>query len=230
MKEVLEASAYFGFALSLLCYQIGLWVKKKVSWPIANPLLVGVILAIGILVIFDIDYDTYYNGAKYINIFLTPATVCLAIPLYRQIAYLRKYPKAIFGGVGVGVLMSLGSNFLMSLAFGLTHEQYATLLPKAITTAIGMGLSEKIGGISSITVTCIFVCGLTGNMIAEPTLRLFHIEEPVAKGLAIGTSSHALGTAKAIELGQVEGAMSSLSIVVAGIMTVIAAQFFANFL
>lgn len=230
MKEILTQSVFFGAALTMICYQIGVLVKKKVKIAVANPLLVAVVLIVAVLLAGGIDYEIYHNGAKYISFFLTPATVSLAIPLYRQLSLLKKYPKAIFGGIASGVLTTMVSIFLMSLAFGLNHEQYVTLLPKSITTAIGMGVSEKMGGIVTITVVAISITGILGNVAAEAILRVFKIEEPIAKGLAIGTASHALGTTKAIEIGEVEGAMSSLSIVVAGIMTVLSVSVFANFI
>lgn len=230
MKEILTESLYFGVVISLLCYQIGLWIKKKTNFALANPLLIAVIMIVTFLITFDIDYDTYNNGAKYISYFLTPATVSLAIPLYRQLVLLKKYPKAIFGGIAAGVMTAMVSIFLMSLIFGLNNEQYVTLLPKSITTAIGMGVSDKMGGISTITVVAISVTGIFGNIMTDTILKWAKITDPIAKGLAIGTAAHAMGTAKAMELGEVEGAMSSLSIVVAGIMTVLTISVFANFI
>lgn len=228
MNEMLTNSVFFGVALSLVAYQIGMLIKKKVKTAIANPLLIAVLLVVVVLLAFKIDYDTYYNGAKYISYFLTPATISLAIPLYRQMELLKKYPKAIFGGIAAGVLTAMVSIFLLSLAFGLTHEEYVTLLPKSVTTAIGMGVSEKMGGMVTITVVAIIITGMLGNIAAEAVCKICKIEEPIAKGLAIGTSAHALGTSKAMEMGEIEGAMSSLSIVVAGIMTVVAASVFAK--
>lgn len=227
MKEMLANSAYFAVVLTLICYQIGLFVKKKVRFSIANPLLIAALLIICVLLALGIDYESYKKSVNVISFFLTPATVCLAIPLYRQLELLKKYPKAILGGIGAGVLTAMISIYLLSLVFGLTHAQYVTLLPKSITTAIGMGVSEKMGGIVTITVVSISITGIFGNVIAEAFLRLLKIEEPIAKGVAIGTASHALGTAKAMEIGEIEGAMSSLSIVVTGILTVIAVSFFA---
>ncbi len=228
MREALTQSVFFGVVLSFLCYEIGLWCKKKVKIAIANPLLIAVLIIVGVLLLFDIDYETYQKGASYISMLLTPATVSLAIPLYRKMVLLKKYPKAIFGGIAAGVMTAMVSIFLLSLAFGLSHEQYVTLLPKSITTAIGMGVSEKMGGIVTITVVAISITGILGNICAETVCRMFKIEEPIAKGLAIGTSSHAMGTARALEMGEIEGAMSSLSIVVAGIMTVLSVSVFAN--
>ena len=173
-------------------------------------------------------FRSYNEGAKYISYLLTPATVCLAVPLYQQLALLRKNLKAVAGGITAGVLASLVSVFVLAKLFSLTHEQYVTLLPKSITTAIGMGVSEELGGISTITVAVIIITGILGNVIAESVCRIFRIEEPIAKGLALGTASHAIGTAKAMELGEVEGAMSSLAIAVAGLMTVVGASLFAS--
>ena len=228
MNEMLTGSAFFGMFLTLACYQVGVLVKKKVKIALATPLLVAVVLIIGILLVFHIDYENYNNGAKYVSYFLTPATVSLAVPLYRRMALLKEHPVAIFGGIAAGVLTAMTSIFLMSLAFGLTHEQYVTILPKSITTAIGMGVSGKIGGIPALTVISISITGVFGTVFAEAICKLLGIREPIAKGLAIGTSAHALGTSKAMEIGEIEGAMSSLSIVVAGIMTVLAVQVFAR--
>lgn len=230
MKDMLTQSAFFGVVISLLCFEVGLFLKKKTGLAIANPLLVAVLMIVAFLLLFDIDYEVYASGAKYIDFFLTPATVSLAVPLYRKLSLLKKHPKAIFGGIAAGVLTAMVSIFLMSLAFGLTHEQYVTLLPKSITTAIGMGVSEKMGGIVTITIVAIAISGIGGNIIAEFVCKVFRITEPIARGLAIGTASHAMGTAKAMELGEVEGAMSSLSIVVAGIMTVVSVSVFAMFI
>ncbi len=227
MQELLSGSVYFAVVLTLVCFQIGIWFKKKTGWAVATPLLTATIIIVGVLLLLDIPYESYKEGTKVINFFLTPATVCLAIPLYRQLALLKKYPKAIFGGIIAGVLTTMVSIFVMSLAFGLTHQQYVTLLPKSITTAIGMGISEKMGGIVTITVVSISITGILGNVIAESFLKILKIEEPIAKGLAIGTASHALGTTKAMEMGEIEGAMSSLSIVVTGVLTVIAISVFA---
>lgn len=227
MKEMLTGSVYFGVVLTLICYEIGLVIKRKTKLSLANPLLIASILIIGVLLILDIDYEVYKAAVQPISFLLTPATVCLAIPLYRQLELLKKYPVAILGGITSGVLTTMVSIWLMSLAFGLTHEQYVTLLPKSITTAIGMGISDKMGGIVTITIVSICITGILGNVMAELWLKWMKIEEPIAKGLAIGTASHALGTTKAMEIGEIEGAMSSLSVVVTGILTVIAIQIFA---
>ena len=230
MKEMLTGSAFFGVFISLLGYEVGLFLKKKLKNPIFNPLLISIIFVIAALLILDIDYDTYNEGAKYISYLLTPATVCLAVPLYEQLSLLKKNWKAIIIGITSGVITSLTSVFVLALAFGLTHEEYVTLLPKSITTAIGMELSRELGGIVTISVAVIVVTGIFGNVIAELVCKLFRIKEPVAKGVAIGTASHAVGTAKAMEMGQEEGAMSSLAIAVAGILTAVLISIFAQFI
>lgn len=230
MSEFLQLSVFWGALISLAAYELGLILKKKFKLAIFNPLLIAIICVMGILVIFHVDYDSYYEGGKYISYLLTPATVCLAVPLYEQLTLLKKNLKAVVAGILSGVLASLVSVFLLAKLFGLSHEEYVTLLPKSITTAIGMGISEELGGIVTITVAVIIITGVLGNMIGEVVCRVFGIYEPVAKGLALGTSAHAIGTSKAMELGQVEGAMSSLAIAVAGLLTVIAASFFAQLL
>lgn len=230
MKELLSDSVFFGVLVSVMTYELGVFLKNKFRLAIFNPLLISILAVMGILVAFRIDYDAYYEGAKYLSYLLTPATVCLAVPLYEQIELLKKNVKAIAGGILAGVLTSLVCILAFALLYDFNHEQYVTLLPKSITTAIGMGVSEELGGMVTITVAVIILTGVLGNMIAETVCKLFRIEEPVAKGIAIGSASHAIGTAKAMELGEIEGAMSSLSIAVAGLVTVVGASIFANFI
>ncbi|MBH1940425.1 LrgB family protein [Mobilitalea sibirica] len=230
MKDLISNSIYFGFLISIIGYEIGLLLKKKFKKAFFNPLLVSIIFIISFLLIFQIDYESYYNGAKYLSYLLTPATVCLSIPLYQQLTLLKNNYKAILGGIFSGVLTSLTSILILSKMFALTQEQYITLLPKSITTAIGIGVSEELGGIVTLTVATIILTGILGNILAETICKIFRIQEPVAKGVAIGTSSHAIGTAKAMEIGEIEGAMSSLAIAVAGLITVVAASIYANFI
>ena len=228
MIEFIENSVFFGTFVSLGAYEIGLLMKRKFKLAIFNPLLISIFCVMGILMVLGVDYESYEEGGKYIRYLLTPATVCLAVPLYQQLHLLKKNIKAIAAGIVSGVLASLVSVLLLAKLFGLSHEEYVTLLPKSITTAIGMGVSEELGGIVTITVAVIIITGVLGNVIADAVYKIAKIEEPVAKGLALGTSAHAIGTAKAMELGEVEGAMSSLAIAVAGLLTVIAASVFAG--
>lgn len=202
MSSFLESSAFFGVAVSLVAYGLGCLLQKKWQCPLFNPLLISIIITIALL----------------------------AIPLYEKLDLLKQNKAAILLGIASGVLTTLLCVLAMGLIFGLNHAEYVTLLPKSITTAIGMGVSEELGGYVTLTVAVIIITGLMGNMFAPMVCRVFHITDPIAKGIAIGTSSHAVGTAKAMEMGQVEGAMSSLSIAVAGILTVVGASVFAQFI
>lgn len=229
MHDFFTNSVFAAVVISLLGYELGSFLKKKMGLAILNPLLVAVVVVIGVLLLLHVDYAVYEERSQILNYMLTPSTVALAVPLYRQFSLLKKHGLAIAAGVLAGVLTSLVSTLLLAMLFRLTHEEYVTLLPKSITTAIGMGMSEEMGGIVTITVAVIVVTGIVGNIIGEWVCRLFHIREKIAVGLALGTSAHVIGTAKAMELGEVEGAMSSLAIVLAGVMTVVGANVFALF-
>lgn len=230
MTELFQNSVFFGVLISILSYQFGTMLKHKFKSGLCNPMLIAITITIAVLLLCDISYDTYSEGAKYLTYLLTPATVCLAIPLYEQLEILKKNWKAIMIGIISGVLTSLLSILAMALLFHFNHEEYVTMLPKSITTAIGMGVSEELGGYVSITVAVIAITGVTGNILAEWICKLSRITEPIAKGIAIGSASHAMGTAKAMELGKVEGAMSSLSIVISGMITVLGAMLFSQFI
>ena len=221
MDNLFQTSLFAGVTVSLVAYLIGMLLKKKFKLAILNPLLISIVLTIIVLVVADVDYDTYNKGASYLSWFLTPATVCLAIPLYEQWTLLKKNIAAVALGLTAGVITSLVTVLVLSVLMGLSHEDYVTLLPKSITTAIGMGVSEELA--------VIVVTGVLGNILGEFVCKIFRITEPISKGLALGASSHAIGTAKAIEMGEIEGAMSSLAIAVAGILTVVFASVFANF-
>lgn len=230
MKEAIVNSAFFGTFISVLAYIAGVYLRRRMGLRLANPLLIAILLTIGALTAMRIDYDSYYASAKYLNWLLTPATVSLAIPLYQQLKLLRDNLKAILLGVFAGVLASLSCVLALSLLFGLNHAQYVTLLPKSVTTAIGVAVAEELGGYASIAAVVIILTGVLGNIFAEGYLRLLGVREPVAKGVAIGTASHAIGTSRAMEMGEIEGAMSSLAIVVTGLMTVVGASIFAQFI
>lgn len=228
MNDVIEESVFFGAVISLLCYGLGAVLHNKTKLAVLNPLLIAIIAVIIVLVIGDIGYDTYNSGAKYISYLLTPATVCLAVPLYEQTELLKKNLKAVAAGILSGVLTSLLCITVMAVIFGLSHEEFVTFLPKSITTAIGMGVSDELGGFVNLTVVVIIITGILGNVIGKFVCRIFKITEPIAVGIAYGSSAHAIGTAKAMEIGEVEGAMSSLSIVVSGVLTVIGASLFSH--
>lgn len=227
--DFLQDSVFFAVVLTLITYLIGLGLKKRFRLAIFNPLLVSAALMIVVMILFRIDYSVYEAGAKYINFFLTPSTVALAVPLYEQLEPLKKNWPAILLGILAGALTSAVCVLVLAVMFGFTHAQYVTLLPKSVTTAIGMGVSQELGGIVPITVAVIAITGVLGNMMADFLCRLFKITDPIAKGIGIGSSAHAMGTARAMEIGEVEGAMSSLSIVVSGVITVFIAALFAKF-
>lgn len=230
MKEFVSNSMFFGVTLSLAAYAVGIIAKRGLKLFIFNPLLVAIALTIAVLLVAGIEYDAYNNSAKYLSYLLTPATICLAIPLYEQYKLLKKNFTAIIVGIASGVLTSLTTIFLMALLFKLGHYEYITLLPKSITTAIGIGLSQELEGYVSITVAAIMITGLFGNIAGDIICKVCGIKHPVARGIAIGTSAHVMGTAKALQMGQIEGAMSSLSIAVAGCMTVAGAILYSTFI
>lgn len=230
MREMISESAYFGVLLTLGAYFIGETLRRRFHKAIFNPLLIGIALVMAVLLAMDVSYESYSRGAEIVSYLLTPATICLAVPLYEQMSLLKKNYRAVLAGIAAGVVTSMSCILALALLFGFDHTDYVTFLPKSITTAIGIGVSEELGGYVSVTVVVIVVTGVLGNIIAEQALRLMRITDPIAKGIAIGSAAHAVGTARAMEMGQTEGAMSSLSIVISGLLTVIGASFFAEVL
>lgn len=228
MMSILTNNILFGLVLSLIAFEMGLFIYKKTKFPLFNPLLIAIALVIGFLVIFDIDYDLYNIGAQFINMFLGPATVVLALPLYKQLKLLKKYLMPILIGIFVGSSVSITSVIFLSYIFGLDKVITISLLPKSVTTPIGIEISNQLGGLQPVTVLAIVLSGIIGAIIAPFLCKLFKIKNNVAIGLALGTSAHAIGTTKALELGDTEGAMSSLSIGLSGIMTVFLAPIFFN--
>ena len=227
MHEFLAESVYMGVMLTIGTYCIGIWLKKKTGWTLLNPLLVSIVLSICFLYATSTTYESYSEGASTISYLLTPATVCLAVPLYEQIEHLKRNYHAVTLGIVAGVLSSMLSILGMVLLLGMDHQAYVTMLPKSITTAIGMSVSEELGGNVPITIFLIIITGITGNICAEKFLSIIKVKHPIAKGISIGSASHVIGTAKAMEMGQTEGAMSSLYIVTSGILTVVMASLFA---
>lgn len=230
MENLILNSAASGVFISLAAYGIGTLVKRKWKSALANPLLIAIILVILFLKLSGVEYETYNASAKYLTYLLAPATVSLAIPMYEKMQLLKENYAAILTGILSGVLASLVCVLAMALVFHLSQAEYVTLLPKSVTTAIGMDIAKELGGHSEIAAAVIIITGVLGNMAAEPICRIFAIRHPVAKGIALGTSAHAIGTAKAMEMGETEGAMSSLAIVVAGVCTVVGATVFAGLL
>lgn len=221
-------STYFGVVLTIVAYLVGLVIKKKLRFAIFNPMLIAIVLIIVVLITLKIPYDTYFNSTTMINYLLTPSTICLAVPLYEKVEVLKGNLKAILIGISSGVITCMISVFLVGKIFSLSNEEFATFLPKSLTTAIGMAISEELNGIVAISVAVIMITGITGSIISDLVFKVFNIHEPVAKGLALGTASHVIGTVKATEYGKIESAVSSLSIAVTGLLTVIVAPIVAK--
>lgn len=223
MNEVFENSMFFGMALTIFAYWLAVKLRKRFDNTILNPLLISGLIIIITLLVFRIDYETYAYGARTISNLLTPATVCLAVPLYRQIQVLRKN----FAAVMIGIICGCGAHAAVMLAAAgfavLRRELLVSLLSKSVTTSIALGVTEEIGGITAVTILGVMVAGLFGAILGPRLFVLFKVEEPVSQGLAMGTASHAVGTSKAMEMGDIQGAMSSLAIVVTGLLTVILA-------
>lgn len=220
MKALLD-TPLFGILLSVLAYEVGILIQRKFRKPYLNPLLLAILLVIGILLLFHLPKESYDKGGSFILFFLGPATVVLAIPLYRQMELLKKDLVPILTGILVGSTTSVLSVILLSKLFRVDLQVAVSMLPKSVTTAIGMEVSKQIGGIVSLSVAVIVLTGIMGAVLGPALLKLFGIKDPVAQGVAMGTASHAVGTSKAMELGETQGAMSGLSIGLAGLATVI---------
>ncbi|MBP5284379.1 MAG: LrgB family protein [Treponema sp.] len=230
ISSFLNESASFGLCISLVCFWIANAVYKKTKFFLFAPLILSCAFIIVILVVFNISYETYLSGAKFIYYLMTPCTVALAIPLYRQFSKLKDNAAAIILGIVAGILAHGFFIFAMCWIFKINHEEYVSILPKSITTPIGIALSQQNGGIESVTILLISIAGNMANIFGIVFCRIFRIKESVARGLACGTSGHALGTAKAFEMGETEGAMSGLSIAVCGVLTVVIMPFFVKLL
>lgn len=224
---LIKNSIFFGVFLTLLGFYLGILLKQRFKLDIFNPIIVATVFVIAALLMLDIDYEIYENSARHLSFLITPATICLAVPLYRQLDVIRKNGRAIAIGITAAVTSSMLSILLLSLLFNFNRDLFLTLLPKATTSPIAMGISDELGGITPLTVAAVILAGNIGNLLAFPLIKFFKIEEPIAKGIALGSSSHVIGTVKAFEIGETEGAISSLSIILAGLMTVIVAPLFA---
>ena len=230
MKELLFNNAFFGIFISLIAFKIGKDIFNKFKWPILNPIFVALILIFIFMEIFGIPTSYYNKGGDILGFFIAPATVCLAIPLYKEFGTLKKHYKVILIGALIGSITAILSVVFLGKLLGIQDIILLSFVPKSITTPIGIEVSKLLGGIPAITVFAIMVTGIAGNIFAPFMLKLFKIENAVARGLGIGISSHAVGTSKAIEMGEVEGAMSALSIVIAGIITIFIAPVLLNLL
>lgn len=222
----LVSSFYFGIILCVVTYRIGTAIQKKTGLVICNNLLIAVVLTVAVLKIFHIPYDSFYQGAGVINTMLGPATACLAVTIYARIDLLKRYWLPVLVGCTVGVATSLGSIFLLCRLFGLDRAMTMSLLPKSVTTPIASAVAGANGGIVSIAVAAVIFTGILGNLIAPLLVKLFRVKEPLAVGLGIGACAHAMGTAKALTIGETEGAMSGLAMGLCGLLTAAAALLF----
>lgn len=223
MFDAIASSIYFGAVLTLVAYCAAVWFNKKLPSPLTTPLLIGTVLVLDVLLLFDIPYEYYNNGARYLNYFLVPVTVCFAVPMYRQLPTLKKHIWPILTSVFLGCAASVTTVILCCVLFGLGDIITRSLAAISVSTAIAIGITEQLGGMVSLTVFAVILTGILGASVGDVVCRAFRIKNPVARGLAIGNSSHAAGTIKAMEMGPVTGAMSSLAIVVSGISTAILA-------
>ena len=221
MLDTIVSSPMFGFGLSILCFEIGVIIQKKAKSPIANPLLISGILIIAILLISGISFEQYNNGARFITMFLSPCTAMLAVNIYTNLATVKKYLLPILAGTAAAAAASMGSVYIMCKLFKLDQEMLLSLLPKSVTTAISMPLATMTGGIDAILVAATMVTGVLCAIIAPLLIKLFRFKDPVAAGIAIGSSGHGIATASAIKLGPVQGATSGIAIAMSGLFTVL---------
>lgn len=220
MPELLQI-AVLPIFLTLGAYQIGLWCQKKVKSAIANPILIAVVLILLFMLATGLSNQTYQSGTRLFSWLLTPATVCLAIPMYEQLQILKKNLPAVLTGVACGAISCLFMVFFFGFLLHFEPALTASLLPKSVTSAIGVPLSEMAGGVSAITTTVIVLTGIIANVMGTLCCKLFRLKDPVSRGVAFGTAGHVIGTAKANELSPLTGAVSSLSLVVAGLLTAV---------
>ena len=230
MKEYLSSSVYLAVSIVLISYFVGLFLRKRLRHPLVNPLLIATLLSVLAVIILPISYEDFAKGAQPMTFLMTPATICFALPLYEQLEILIKHRVALLVGAASGVASAMLSVFLLCKVFSIPHEVYVSMLSKSVTTAIGIALTEEMGGYVAITIAGITIAGLLGHICAVSILRLMHITEPIAKGVAIGAASHVAGTAKAMEIGDLEGAVSTVSLILCGLITVIGANLFAPLL
>lgn len=223
MMEFVNAAQYFGIALTLLMFMAAVYVNRRMPGALTTPLFLATIFVVIFLTAFDIPYDAYNKGAQYITYFLVPVTVCFAVPMYRQMPLLKKHAPAILLAMAIGVASSVFAVCLICIFLGLGDIVARSLAAISVTTAIAIGITEKLGGVVALTVSSVIVTGILGASVSDMVCRKFGLTNPIARGLAIGNASHAAGTTKAMEMGPVEGAMSSLAIVISGLMTAVAA-------
>ena len=223
--DAITSSPVFGIVLCIFTFELGVWLNKKLKTPICNPLLVAIALIIAILQVFKIPLENFMAGGDIISLFLAPATAVLALSIYSQLEILKKHFLPILLGCLAGAVVSMTSAAGLCIAFGLDKSLTAAMIPKSVTTPIAMEISRQHGGLVAVTVAAVIFTGILGAILSPLLIKIFRISHPVAQGVAIGASSHAVGTTKAVELGEIQGAMSGISIGVSGIITVLLSLF-----
>ena len=216
--------------VTFLAFRAGQLIQAKLKSPLCNPILIAVILVLGFLSVTGMELSAYQAGISFISWLMTPATICLAVSMYEQYQVLKKNTPMILMGVAAGAISCLVMVLLLSLAFGFDRELTVSLLPKSVTTAIGVPLCQMSGGLPSVTTAAIILTGITASILGPSLCRLFRLTDKIAQGTAFGTAGHVIGTAKAGELDPLTGAVSSLSLVVAGLLTAIVLPLVANFI
>lgn len=219
MRELLLNSTFFGVVLTVGAFALGGWIHKKTGLALLNPLLIGAGVVMLALYLLDMPLESYREQCKILSYLMTPATICLSISFYEQLQGLKRHLPAIFLGVAAGTVASLGSVWLLCRAFGLTGTLTASLLPKSVTTAIGVVLSEGSGGVGALTTAVIILTGILGNVAGPFFSKLFGLKDPVSQGVAYGTASHVIGTSRAVEISGLTGAVASLSLTLSGLLT-----------
>lgn len=225
MLEILS-SPLFGITLSIVAFRIGMWMNRKLKTPLANPLIIAMLLVVTVLTVFDIPVEAYEEGSSFILMFLSPVTAVLALTIYRQRKTLMSSFFPVLLGTLAGSLAAMATVRISCTLLGLDRTILASLLSKSVTTPVAIALTEQFGGIPALTIASTIITGLAGNLLAPVLLKIFNITDPVAHGVGIGSCSHALGTSKALEIGEIEGAMSSISISLSAIWTVLLAPLF----
>lgn len=225
MMEALTSTPLLGLILTAAAFALARWFQKKTGCVLANPTVVSAAMIIALLLLLDIPYDDYARGGDFVNLMLSPVTAILALGIYNQRDILKKNFIPVLVGCTVGCAVSMGSVLLLCRLFGLDQAVTAAMLPKSCTTAIAVGIAEAKGGVVAIAVACVIIAGTVGAVGAPAFIKWFHVTDPVAQGLAIGACSHALGTTKAREIGELQGAMSSIAIGICGLLAVLFSLF-----
>ena len=225
MIEILSKSGFFAIALTVIAFCIGAACQSKWKKAILNPILIGAALVMLTLCLLDIPVEQYQQDCKPLTYLTTPATICLSIGFYEQLQQLKKHLPAILIGVAGGTLASLLSVWLLSKLFGFSQVLTISLLPKSITSAIGVVLSEQAGGVGALTTAIIIITGIFGNVTGPALCKVFRLKDPISQGVGFGTASHVIGTSRATEMSPLIGAVSSLSLTLAGLITTVVMSF-----